>query len=107
MAISKPVRPALIVSGLVAAVNPRRAYDSDTRRYTDEVTGYEVLVVQENGAQVSVRFGLDDVTPDVARQAAFICDVNESREYGASLMFTRNVLTDDLDRINSALSVVK
>lgn len=105
MAISRPVRPSFIVFGTPVAVNPRQKFDNASRRYTDEVTGYEALFSQENGAQVSVRYGLDHATPALLVPAAVMVDVSESKEYGASLLFQRNVVADDLDRINSALSV--
>lgn len=105
MAITRPVRPSLIVAGIAVAVTPRRKFNEATRVYTDEVVGYEVLVSQESGAQLSVRFKTDDPIPSVLLPLAVLVDVNDSREYGASLMFQRNVTADDLDKINSSLSV--
>ena len=105
MAITRPVRPSLIVAGIPVAITPRRKYDDAQKRYTDEVVGYEVLVSQESGAQLSVRYKVEDPTPAVLVPVAVYVDVNESREYGASLAFQRNVTPDDLDKINSSLSV--
>lgn len=105
MAITRPVRPSLIVAGIAVAVTPRRKYDDAKKAYTDEIVGYEVLVSQESGAQLSVRFRDDDPLPAVLHPVAVLVDVNESREYGASLMFQRVVVPDDLDKINSSLSV--
>jgi len=105
MAISRPVRPELLVAGRVVGSTPRRRFDESTRKYTDEVIGYEVLVLQESGAQVSIRYKADDRTPEVLAPVAVFVDVNESREYGASLAWSRNVSPDDLDKINSSLSV--
>jgi len=105
MAITRPVRPELVVAGTVAAVNPRRVFDEDTRRYTDEVNGYEVIVQQDGGAQLGVRYSLEDALPELLSRIAVITDVSESRQYGASLIFQRNATADDLDRIASALLV--
>lgn len=105
MAMSRPARPQLPVIGFVTAVTPRQAYDRENRRYTDEVIGYEVTVSQENGAQLLVRYGLDDRTPDVATRAGLIAEVNESREYGVTLAFLRPLTHDDLDRIASTVAV--
>lgn len=105
MAITRPVRPSLIVAGVVVSTTPRRRYDEGKKTYTDEVTGYEVLVSQESGAQLSVRYKSEDRVPNVFDRLAVFVDVNESREYGASLAFQRDVTADDLDKINSALSV--
>lgn len=103
MAITRPVRPSLIVHGIVVAITPRRKYNDQTRTYTDEVIGHEVLVSQESGAQLSVRYKAEDHTPQVLHPVAVLVDVNESREYGASLAYQRDVLPDDLDKINSQL----
>lgn len=93
-----------MVAGVVVAHAARQAYDQAARRYTDEVTGYNVTISQEGGAQVSVRYDVDAVLPPVLSPVAVYAEVTESREYGASLIFERNVTADDLDRINSALS---
>lgn len=105
MAISRPVRPALIVSGVVVGHAPRQAYDQAARRYTDEVIGYNVTISQEGGAQVSVRYDVDASLPAVLSRVAVYAEVTESREYGASLIFDRNVTADDLEKINASLSV--
>lgn len=104
MAITRPVRPSLIVAGVVVATTPRRRYDDSAKRYTDEVVGHEVLVSQESGAQLSVRYGDGDRVPAVFDGLAVLVDVNESREYGASLRFQRDVTPDDLDKINSSIA---
>jgi hypothetical protein len=103
MAISVVVRPSLIVAGQVIATTPRQEYDEATRQRTDVVIGYNVSIAQENGATVQVRYSLEDIVPDVLDKVAVIVDVQESRQYGAFLVFQRNVLADDLDRINSLL----
>lgn len=105
MAMSRPARPSLLVYGTVNAVTPRQAYDRDSKRYTDEVIGYEVTVGQENGSILLVRYALEAVLPSVLDRIAVYADVNESREYGVTLTFQRNVIPDDLDRINSSLAV--
>lgn len=106
MAITRPVRPSLIVAGIAVAITPRLAYDAETRRRTSEVIGYEVTVSQDSGAQLVVRYTNDDVTPQALQPVAVVVDVQESREYGAFLVFQRNVIPDDLDRINSSLGAV-
>lgn len=105
MAIGVPVKPSLMVTGQVIGTTPRRAYDQATQRRTDEVIGYEVTLQQDNGAQVKIRYSTDDAEVRVGQFVAAYVDIQESREYGAFAVFVRNVLTDDLDRINSALSV--
>lgn len=106
MAMSRPARPSLLVYGTVNAVTPRQGYDREKSRYTDEVIGYEVTVGQDNGAILLVRYGLDDVRPNVLDRIAVYADVNESREYGVTLAFQRNALPDDLDRINGHIVAV-
>lgn len=111
MAISRPKRPALIVSGTAVAITPRRRYDEAKKSYTDELTGYEVTVSQESGAQLSVRYSNDrdgnlpGPIPTALDRLAVVVEVTESREYGASLQYIRNVVPDDLDKIHSALPV--
>ena len=104
MAITRPVRPSLLVHGVAVAVAPRLAYDAETRRRTDEVVGYEVTVSQDTGAQLVIRYSTDDVTPAIFAPVGVVVDVQESREYGAFLVFQRNLTPDDLDKINSSLS---
>ena len=103
MAIGVPVRPALIVYGVAVAIANRYAYEGGNR--TDRISGFQVTLHQDSGSQVNVRFAVEDVRPSIGEDAAVVADVQESREYGASLVFQRNVIPDDLDRINSALSV--
>lgn len=100
-----PVRPTMLVTGDVVSVTPRQAFNRDTNRRTDEVIGYEVTLAQDNGAHVRVRYSLEDTQVRVGQFVAAVIDIQESREFGAFAVFVRNVLTDDLDRINSALSV--
>lgn len=103
MAISVMVRPALIVAGTAVSVAPRLKYDEATQRRTDEVVGYNVTVQQDHGAQVVVRYSDEDVVPSVLTPVAVVVDVQESRQFGAFLVFSRNVIADDLDRINSQI----
>lgn len=111
MAITRPTRPELIVSGVATAVIPRRRYDDTAKKYTDETTGFEVTVSQENGAQLAVRFNYDTDhnlparVPAVLDPIHVVAALNESREYGASLTVVRELIEDDLDRIHSALAV--
>jgi hypothetical protein len=102
--IGVPVKPSMILHGRVLSVTPRRAYDQATSRRTDEVIGYEVTLQQDNGAQAKLRYSLDDAQVSVGQFVAAMIDVQESVQYGAFAVFVRNVLTDDLDRLNSALS---
>lgn len=104
MAITVTVRPSLIVSGIVVATNPRLAFDPQTRQRTDEVIGFQATISQENGAQVNVRYGHDDSMPNVLSKVAVIVDVSESREYGAGLVYQRDVTSDDLDKIHSNIA---
>ena len=110
MAITRPTRPELIVSGVATAVVERRKYDDAAKKYTSEVTGFEVTISQPNGAQLAVRFNYDangDLparVPAVLHPVHVVCALNESREYGASLTVARELVEDDLDRIHSALS---
>jgi hypothetical protein len=107
VAISVPKRPALIVAGTVMTITPRNKFDDASKRYTDEVIGYGVSVSQESGAVLDVRFNLDRTgalpapLPNLLDRVALVVDVNESREYGASLAVARYVSEDDLDRIHS------
>lgn len=100
MAIGRMVRPRLIAEGGVIEKRPLK------RNADKSVYAYEVLVEQENGARLAVRFITDDTTqvPDVGEYLAAHVTVEESREYGASLSFEEEVSPGDLDRINSALS---
>jgi hypothetical protein len=109
MAITRPTRPELIASGILVTVTPRRRYADG--KYTEEVTGYELLLSQPTGAQLAVRVAYVDGNlpiriPDLLQPVNVVCNVNESREYGASLSVVRDVTPDDLDKIASGLPVL-
>jgi hypothetical protein len=107
MPISRPKRPALIVSGTVLTVTPRYVFDDERRTYTDEVSAFDVTLAQQSGATLDVRFRVDQKTkalaaelPLVASSVAFVVDVQESKEWGASLVFARPVTHDDLEAVS-------
>lgn len=111
MAITRPTRPEFLVGGVVVALAPRRRYDRENSRYTDEVIGHEVTLSQPgSGAQLSVRIPFDRETghppvlvPAVLSTFYAVAELSESAEYGVSLAVTRDIVPDDLDRIASAL----
>jgi hypothetical protein len=105
---ARPVRPEFLVGGVVASITPRRRYDNENKRFTDEVVGHELTLTQPNGSQFQVRVPLDRETgfppvplPDVLGNFDAVAELSESREYGVSLTVTRPVSPDDLDRIAS------
>ena len=106
MAISKPKNPAFIVSGQVLSVAPLFKYDEKTRSYTDDLNGHEIVLRQESGATIDVRYRLDRQTgevgplPDVLSQIAIVVTSTETREW-VGLFYARDVTDDDLDRIHS------
>lgn len=111
MAITKPTRPTLIASGVAVVITPRQRFDNDSRKYTDEVVGHEVVLSQADGSQIAVKFPLADANskpislPALLTPVHVIATLSESREYGASLTYLRPLSGDDLDRIHSDLSV--
>lgn len=103
--LTKPVRPTVLVAGVVTSTSPRRKYDNDAARYTDEVVGYEAVIATDSGGQVGVRFDVEQPAPPVLSHVGILVAIGESREYGAVFYYERQVTHDDLDKINSALPV--
>lgn len=102
MAIAKVVRPNVIVAGEVVRISERRRKNDQT------LYAHEVVIAQENGAQVGVivyqRDNGDNIElPQPGSFFAAECTIEESREFGASLNFDRWPF-DQLDRITSALA---
>lgn len=105
MAITRAVRPQVIVTGVVVNTNPRRKYDDEAKRYTDEVVGYEGIVATESGGQVGVRYSSEFAPPRPLENIAIVVEIGESREYGAVFYFVRDLSDNDLDKIHSGLAV--
>jgi len=92
------------VQGVATNVREKRTKDK-TRVYA-----YDVTVDQEEGGLLAVDvFVNDDFAasdlPTVGEFVALWASVAESQQFGASLTYEGAVTVDDLDRINSALSV--
>lgn len=86
MAISKAIRPSVIVFGVVSRINPRR------RNADNVVYAHEVFIVQTSGAQAAVTvYVRDDASsvqlPIIGELWAVECTVEESRDFGASLIY--------------------
>lgn len=99
MAIARSVRPSVLVAGEVARIRELRR-KSDNTQY-----GTEVVVAQDSGAQIGVTVYDSAATaiPKVGDYWVAEADVEESRDYGASLTWSSPGF-DLLDRIHSALS---
>jgi len=84
MAISRTVRPSVIVAGVVSRTR-------ELKRKTDNgVYATEVVLSQDSGAQVGVTVYLrENPTPIPSLGEVWACEatVEESREYGASLNY--------------------
>jgi len=106
MAITRPSRPTFLVSGTVIDIQQRRRYDETAKRFTDEVTAHELTLRQADGSMLAVRYPVDPTVrvPVVLETIHVYTHLNESREYGASLRFVRDVTENDLDLIHSAIS---
>ena len=105
MAISRSVRPSVLVAGEVVRVR-------ELRRKSDQSTyGSEVILAQPSGAQIAVTI-YDSAAasirqfPEVRDFFTAECTVEESRDYGATLIYESEGL-DTLDRVHSALGAVK
>lgn len=98
MAIAKPKRPTVIVSGTVQDIAQR------TKRETGEVYRHDVTVQTEDGSLLSVEYWQRNEfvpLPQVLAFVALVVEVSESREYGASLGFVRDLTEGDLDLLHS------
>jgi hypothetical protein len=103
MAISRSVRPTVIVAGGVERTRELR------RKADNEVYGHEVVLAQESGAQVAVTIYSRNGSPvapipGVGEFFAAEASVEESRDFGASLIYEGSAASI-LDQIHSALSV--
>jgi len=105
MAIARPVRPEVLVGGVVTSVVSKK------RREDNKIYRHDVTITQDSGAALAVEFwerdGADLPLPSVGTYVAMVAEVSESRDYGASLGFVREVIPGDLDRLASALSTGK
>ncbi len=86
MAISRAVRPTVLVVGSVVRLRELR------RKADKSVYGGEVTLQQDSGAQIAVTvYARDDgstpVVPPIGSFWAVECSVEESREFGASLNY--------------------
>lgn len=101
MAISKAVRPSVLVFGFVRSIRELK------RRADQSVYGAEVLLQQESGAQLAVTFydpdGSGVLLPGVGEFFAAEASVEESRDYGASLAYVASA-ANVVDLIQSTLS---
>lgn len=82
MAIGVKVDPKVIASGRVVLIQERRAFVSDAERangVVGDVERHDVLLLQENGGQLAVRFRVRDKLglPEVGEFAAIECRVSE------------------------------
>lgn len=82
MAIGVKVDPKVIASGRVTMIQERRAFVSDSDRAAGKVGDIErhdVLLLQDNGGQLAVRFRVRDELglPAVGEFAAIECRVSE------------------------------
>ena len=101
MAISRSVRPSVLVAGVVDRVRELR------KKSDNSVYGHEVVVAQPTGAQAAYtmytgRGGA--VVPQAGEFVTAECTIEESRDFGASLAY-ESAGHDMLDQIHSALSV--
>jgi len=90
MAISRAVRPSVLVFGQVARIAAKRKKADNT------VYGHDVVLAQETGAQIAVMVYQreDDFGPQLPEVGTFWsaeCTVEESRDFGATLIFERPV----------------
>lgn len=101
MAISRSVRPSVIVAGGVVRVRRLR------RKSDNTLYGHEVVLSQDSGAQVAVTiYERDDFSapsPGVGEFFAAEVTVEESRDYGATLIYEGSPVST-LDLIHSSLS---
>ncbi|WP_292715522.1 hypothetical protein [Microbacterium sp. 13-71-7] len=100
MAIGRSVRPVVLVSGEVARIR-ELTRKSDKTKY-----GTEIVLAQDNGAQIGVTVYESAslyALPQIGDFFVAECTVEESRDYGASLSFESSGV-DLLDRIHAALS---
>lgn len=100
MAIARPKRPEVIVSGTVQRVAPR------TKKDSADVFRHDVELTTETGANLSVEFWNRDEyvpLPQVHDFVALVVEVSESQQYGASLGYVRDVTANDLDLIHSRI----
>lgn len=88
VAIGRAVRPSVLVFGVVSRVTPRR------KKADNVIYGHDVVLSQESGAQIAVmvyqredEFG--PVLPLIDSNWAAECTVEESRDYGATLIYER------------------
>lgn len=103
MAISRSVRPAVLVAGVVQRTRELR------KKSDNSVYGHEVVLGQPSGAQAAFTqyLGQNGPAAPVPAPGEFVtaeCTIEESRDYGATLVY-ENPGHDMLDQIHSALSV--
>lgn len=103
MGISRSVRPAVLLAGVVQRTRELR------KKSDQSVYGHEVVVAQESGAQAAFTMYIGQngpvaPVPSVGEFATAECTIEESRDFGATLVY-ESAGHALLDQIHSALSV--
>lgn len=103
MGISKPKRPEFPVVGTVATVEPR------TKKGTAEIFKTDVIVLTPSGGQALIEFWeSNENAPELPKPGelrAFIVEVSENAQYGASLGVVRYANPGDVDLYRNAAKI--
>lgn len=105
MAVSKPVRPSMLIRGTVLGVVNQPEYDRDGKQ-TGNVGRRDVKILQDSYAVADVRFPNKPETPQVpspGEVVGLVVELNESREWGSSLTVTGYVTGDELEAFHGLI----
>ena len=104
MAVSKPVRPSMLIRGTVLGIENKQEYKDD--KPTGNVARRDVTLLLENFATAVVRFPNRADAPQLPGQGEIVglqVELSESREWGSSLTVTGYVTGDELEAFHALI----
>ena len=104
MAVSKPVRPSMLIRGTVLGIEDKQEYVDN--KPSGRVGRLDVKLLLENYATADVRFpNRPDMPhpPGVGEVVGLVVELGESREWGSSLTVVSYVTGDDLEPFAATL----
>ncbi|MDQ4213306.1 hypothetical protein [Microbacterium capsulatum] len=105
MAVSKPVRPSMLIRGTVLGIENQPEYDREGKK-TGNVGRRDVKLLQEGFSVADVRFpNRPDAppVPGVGEVIGLMVELGESREWGSSLTVVGYVTGDELEAFHALM----
>jgi hypothetical protein len=104
MAVSKPVRPSMLIRGTVLGIEDKQEYVDN--KPSGRVGRRDVKLLLENYATADVRFPNRPESPRVpavGEVVGLMVELGESREWGSSLTVTGYVTGDELEAFHALI----